>query len=399
MFLSSERGRRILTVSYSWGAAIVIIGALCKILHVSHANEILLISMTFEACIFFISGFERPFSEYHWEDVFPVLKSKNPLDRPDFATGPGGAHVGGAVVQGADLSNLGGGTIVIGDLSGAKAGDLSGMNVGDFQGMHVGGEQVGMGSPTPGGGPYPTPGGGPYPMPGGGPYPMPGGIPFPVSPPVQQAPPSPQALVDTGMAAMGLNISEKDAEVLAESIKKLNGAAEQISKMADLTDATKSYIDRISVVSQNLEKFSEITGSLGEVSDTLINSCKVISGKKDDDGSDQTPKSYVEHMTKLNDNLSGLNHFYETQLTGIRSQMDTILHINAGLNRIRDLYDSSIVDSASFRNENERMAQLLSQLNQVYSRLLQAMTVNIQTGGYPPPSGQHGYQPPYQGYR
>jgi len=101
-------------------------------------------------------------------------------------------------------------------------------------------------------------------------------------------------------------------------------------------------------------------------------------------------------MHKLNENLSGLNSFYESQLTGIRSQMDTIVHINAGLNRIRDLYDSSIVDSATFRNENERMAQLLAQLNQVYSRMLQAMTVNT-GGGYPPvaPPPQ-GYQPPYQ---
>ena len=370
MFLSSEQGRRVLTVSYSWGAAIVIIGTLFKLLHLPYANQILFIAMITEACIFILSGFERPFSEYHWEDVFPVLKSKNPLDRPDFAVS-GGAHPGGAIVQGGGMSNLGGGTIVIGDLSGARTGDMSGMNVGDFQGMNLGSEQAAMGSHFPGGAVYPS------------------------TPPT---PPTPQALVNTGMAAMGLNISEKDAEVLAESIKKLNGAAEQISKMADLTDATKSYIDQISVVSHNLEKFSEITGSLGEVSDTLINSCKVISGKKDD-GTEQTPKSYVENMSKLNDNLSGLNHFYETQLTGIRSQMDTILHINAGLNRIRDLYDSSIVDSASFRNENERMAQLLAQLNQVYSRLLQAMTVNIKTGGYPPPTGQPSYQPPYQGYR
>jgi gliding motility-associated protein GldL len=64
--------------------------------------------------------------------------------------------------------------------------------------------------------------------------------------------------------------------------------------------------------------------------------------------------------------------------------MDTIHYINAGLNRIRDLYDSSIIDSTSFRNENERMSQLLAQLNQVYSRMLQAMTVNNQGGGYTP---------------
>jgi gliding motility-associated protein GldL len=206
---------------------------------------------------------------------------------------------------------------------------------------------------------------------------------------------TPQSMVSEGMATMGLDISEQDSEMLAESIKKLNSAAEQISKMADLTEATQAYIDKISTVSQNLEKFSEITGSLGEVSDSLINSCKVISGS-DVEGAEEKPKSYVENMSQLNDNISGLNQFYETQLTGLRVQMDTINHINSGLNRIRDMYDSSLVDSAAFRNENERMAQLLAQLNQVYGRLLQAMTVNMPGGGYTQQAP--GYQqPPYQG--
>lgn len=336
MALSSEKGRRWLTRAYSWGAAVVIIGALFKILHMPHANLILGVSLSFEALVFILSGFELPMSDYHWEDVFPVLKSKNPLDRPDFASGTG-VHIEGVLPDG-----MGSGSVVIGDLSGARTGN--GQPAGTY---HA---------------------------------------------------PTPQERLNLGMAAMGLDISENDAEMLTESIKKLNSAAEQIARMADLSEVTKSYIDQIAAATDKLEKFSEVTDSLGDLSDSLITSCKVISGKPED-GMDQSPVSYVDNMIKLNEHLSGLNHFYETQLTGIRAQMDTILHINAGLNRIRDLYDSSIVDSATFRNENERMAQLLAQLNQVYSRLLQAMTVNVQPANYPPV--QPGYQPPYQpgGYR
>lgn len=350
MYLSSQKGKRVLGFCYSIGAAVVIIGALFKILHVPSANLVLTIAMVAEALVFVLSGFERPSSEYNWEEVFPVLSSKNPLDRPDFAGNTSTAG-NGAVIVGDGAANLGGSTVVIGGMSGmATAGTQS------------------DGEKNAGGVTYTQTG----------------------------QPSSPQHLVNAGMATMGLNISEKDSEVLAESIKKLNSAAEQISKMADLTEATQTYIDQISTVSQNLEKFSEITGSLGEVSDTLINSCKAISGSEEGNGEEKA-KSYVAQMSKLNENVSGLNQFYETQLSGLRSQMETVHQINAGLNRIRDLYDSSIVDSAAFRNENERMAQLLTQLNQVYSRLLQAMTVNIQGGGYPP-AGQPGYQqPPYQG--
>jgi len=363
MFLSSERGRRVLSFCYSWGAAVVIIGALFKIVHFPYANQILTTAMIFEALVFIISGFEFPSTEYHWEDVFPVLESKNPLDRPKFSTAEGALIEGATIGAGIGGSNFGGipgggegiggsggmgGTVVISNVSGGYS-----------EGNQSSGE---------------------WPMQGGAPY-------------VAPEPPTPEELVNKGMSAMGLNINEQDAELLAESIRKLNSAAEQIAKMADLTDVTKSYIDQISTVSQNLEKFNEITGSLGEMSDSLINSCTIISGKTAD-GADQAPVSYVDNMFKLNENLSGLNHFYETQLSGVRAQMDTILHINAGLTRIRELYDNSVVDSVTFRSENERMAQLLAQLNQVYSRLLQAMTIN--SGGYPPaPSGYQ--QPPYQG--
>jgi len=331
MFLSSEKGRRLLNVSYSIGASVIVIGAMFKIVHLPMANTVLCVSLVFESIVFLLSAFERPGNDYSWEEVFPVLKSKNPLDRPEFLTESegisGGINIGGG--------NFGG------------------------EGM-VGGGMAGSGGYTE----YV----------------------------------SPHDRVNAGMSAMGLNISEEDSDILAESLKKLNSAAEQISKMADLSEATQSYIDKISSVSQNLEKFSEITGSLGEVSDSIINSCKMISGS-DEEGAGDQPKSYVEHMSMLNNNISDLNKFYETQLTSLGSQMETVHHINAGLNRIRDLYDSSLVDSAAFRNENERMAQLLAQLNQVYTRMLQAMTVNMPGGGAfapaPPPQGYQ--QPPYQG--
>ncbi|MDR1224804.1 MAG: gliding motility protein GldL [Tannerella sp.] len=433
MFLSSERGKRILNFLYSWGAAIVIIGALFKLLHLPYANQILFAAMITEACVFFISGFERPDNEYHWEEVFPVLNSKNPLDRPDFAGGGSGAVIvgdgsgglgdgvggigdgasgigGGAIGIGGGAGGISGGTFGIGGGAGGTGGGavVVGGGAGGAGGgaIIVGGGATGIGggdAANVGGGDAAGTGGGMViigGMPGtagmgtGSDTGMAGGGVF-CTPTEQPAPkPSPQHLVNAGMATMGLNISEQDSEVLAESIKKLNSAAEQISKMADLTEATQSYIDQISTVSRNMEKFGEITSSLGEVSDTLINSCKAISGSAETDA-EEKPKNYVEQMSKLNENISELNRFYESQFSGLRSQMETVHLINAGLNRIRDLYDSSIVDSAAFRNENERMAQLLTQLNQVYSRLLQAMTVNIQGGGYPP-AGQPGY-PPYQG--
>ncbi len=59
-FLSSRQGKRYLHFCYSWGAALVIIGAMFKILHFSYANEMLMVAMSLEAVIFVLSAFDFP---------------------------------------------------------------------------------------------------------------------------------------------------------------------------------------------------------------------------------------------------------------------------------------------------------------------------------------------------
>ncbi len=86
-FLSGENGQRFFNFAYSIGAAIVIWGALFKILHLPGGNMLLSIGMGTEVLMFVLTAFDRPPREYHWEEVFPVLSSKNPDDRPDFRGG------------------------------------------------------------------------------------------------------------------------------------------------------------------------------------------------------------------------------------------------------------------------------------------------------------------------
>lgn len=297
MFLASDKGKRVLNFFYSWGAAVVILGAMFKILHLPYGDWMIAIGMTTEFFVFFIFGFEKPMMDYQWEEVFPVLKSKNPMDRPYGFRGETPEH------------------------NAEETPDSTGnihVNVGNVT------KSAGLGA---------------------------------------------------------LDVSEDDAKNLSESIKKLSGAADQISKMAELTEATQKYLEQLSSMSDNMEQFSNVTSSLTNVSDTLLNSYKSITDNSD--GINQHSRGYVQQMELLNRNISGLNTIYEIQLKSISSQIDTIEHINGGLNRIKDLYDGSIVDSSVFRGETEKMAQQLAQLNQVYGRLLQAMTVNMYGGGAP----------------
>ena len=94
-FLNSDSGQRFFNFAYSIGAAIVIWGALFQILHLPGGNTLLCIGMGTEVLMFILTAFDKPEKEYHCEEVFPVLGSKDPEDRPDF-TGGGSSTIGGA---------------------------------------------------------------------------------------------------------------------------------------------------------------------------------------------------------------------------------------------------------------------------------------------------------------
>lgn len=58
---------------YGWGAAVVIIGALFKINHWPGGTIMLIIGMSVETVIFFLSAFEPPHVEFDWTLVYPQL--------------------------------------------------------------------------------------------------------------------------------------------------------------------------------------------------------------------------------------------------------------------------------------------------------------------------------------
>ena len=93
-FLSGEEGQRFFNFAYSIGAAVVILGALFKILHLPGGNAMLCIGMGTEVIMFVLTAFDRPEKPYKWENVFPVLTSQDPEDRPNFNSG------GGVIING-----------------------------------------------------------------------------------------------------------------------------------------------------------------------------------------------------------------------------------------------------------------------------------------------------------
>ena len=88
-FLETQKGQTILNYLYSWGAAVVILGALFKLTHIEGADLMLFLGMGTEVLTFIVNGFERQ-------------SSVKETDAPVVAGGPvimGGAPVAaGSVV-------------------------------------------------------------------------------------------------------------------------------------------------------------------------------------------------------------------------------------------------------------------------------------------------------------
>lgn len=244
-FLQTDSGQRLLQYGYSFGAAIVILGAMVKVLHLwgIWGNIIFGTGMAVEVVVFILYGLDRPPKGYKWENVFPVLDSEDPADRPTF--GGGGGYASAA----------------------------------------------------------------------------------------------PQS-------------------------RPRNTESYQVG----------GSVDQLSAVSDNVAKFAHAVDTLTSISESLQESYKHIIDNSQNIS--QNSLGYVQQMEALNRNISGLNTIYEIQLRGISGQIDTLEQINSGLANIKDMYSGSLPDSSTFRDETEKMTRQIQELNQIYGRLIQAMTAN-----------------------
>lgn len=76
----TKKGKTIMGLIYGWGGAIVIIGALFKIMHWKGASAMLIAGLGIEAAIFAISAFEPPHMDIDWSLAYPELAGMHDED-------------------------------------------------------------------------------------------------------------------------------------------------------------------------------------------------------------------------------------------------------------------------------------------------------------------------------
>jgi gliding motility-associated protein GldL len=83
--------------------------------------------------------------------------------------------------------------------------------------------------------------------------------------------------------------------------------------------------------------------------------------------------SYHQQVAKLTNNLSQLNAIYEVELKGADNHLRQVNHFYAGLGDTLRNMNESVDDSRLFKEEVNKMAKNISQLNVFYANMLSAM--------------------------
>ena len=266
-WMDSPSGQVFMNYAYSWGAAVVVLGALFKLTHIPGANEILFVSMLTEVLVFFISGFEKTYE-------------KTPRTE-----GEGAALSGQQIV-------------------------------------------VAGGSPLPEGAEVPE---GPIVIGGGGPAVIGGGA---VGGPID-----PDALAaGTGLSAAAANLA-----AAGQAAAQAQLALEQIQNGGPTVDANQIKATDPAAIEEAVKNYAE---ELTELTDVLSRVRKQAERMTTDS----------EEMENLNRSLTGIATVYELQLRNISKQVGTIEQID---------------------EQTRRMAQQIEELNNVYARMIGALTINM----------------------
>ena len=257
-FLETQKGQTILNYLYSWGAAIVILGALFKLTHISGADLMLFIGMGTEVLTFIVNGFERQSS----------AKSD---EAPATAGGP--VIIGGAPVASSAVPV---GTDTVGSVTAPQL-DADALNA--MANIAAANAAV--------------------------------------------------AAAQGNAAPAGASVAGSNAVAAAQPVVP---AVDGKVDVPELQQVTQDYI----------EKLRELTESFQHISDQ----------------SSQLEAS-ADEVERLSRNLTSINTIYELHLKSLGSQIGNIDLVN---------------------EQTRRMAEQIEELNQVYDRMLQSMTVNMKVG-------------------
>ncbi len=329
-WMDSVPGQTFLNYAYSWGASIVILGALFKLTHLPGGNFMLFMGMGTEVVVFFLSAFDRPFDkdeigkelphDYETDEEIAARLGLTDDDEADdtdedtiedttadeavsqpAAAQPAAASAQPAVAQPAAQSAAAAAQPVAQGMSGV---------------VFVGGGAAAA-APSAAATSATVDGGGN------------------AAPETAAATPNAAEAAQAAIAAAtpaGAQPFDAEAKRLAEIIRLANDELlrrAQAVLSPEMEEATQAYIAKLRTLADTFTKVDEQSARLAHDS---------------------------EEMAQLNRTLTAINKTYDLHFQSISKQVGTIEQIN---------------------EETRQLAKRIEELNGVYRRMIDAMSVNM----------------------
>jgi gliding motility-associated protein GldL len=300
---------------YGFGASVVIIGAMFKIMHWPLAGFMITCGLSTEAIIFFFSAFEPLHEEVDWTLVYPELAGITDDDEMENYKDSITSNRGNVVLEKFEnlfeqstlspeiLEKLGEGFAKLNNTVG-KMSDIS------------------------------------------------------------EATAATQSFVGNFKnAAQRLDVMTSeytsDSEVLKSSINSLSNTYQKTASALEKTGLE---------ISQSVEKSgTEMAGSYQKLTDSITN----YSGYVGESG-----KMYSGHIEKMNKSLGELNTLYELQLKETSQYVKDNEKLYSGLDTILKNLNDSVSETKKYRDEIVKLSDNLSALNNIYGNMLSAMNYN-----------------------
>lgn len=344
-WMDSVPGQTFLNYAYSWGAAIVILGALFKLTHLKGGNIMLFVGMGTEAVVFFLAAFDRPFDKTEIGKELPHdFESDEEIERAEgltAETAPDVAAQPGIAAPGAPAQPLAAAQAT------AFAPQLAPAAPGYAPQTSVAAAATGA------------------------------------LPETATAPgtPLPQQPAATAQAASESTQATNETAQVAEATAQTTDAAAQPT--ADTPQTAAPFVAAHYQTAEGQRALEEGAQRLAEIvrlaNDELLRRTQAVLSPEMEEATEE----YIEKLRTLNETLAKVDE-QSARLTRDSQEMENLNRTLIGINKVYDLHFASIsrqVTTIEEINAQTRdLAAKIEEVNQIYARMVQ--TLNIMGNPY-----------------
>ena len=304
---------------YGIGAAIVILGAMFKIMHWPGADLMIVVGMSTEAIIFLFSAIEPLHVEYDWSLVYPELAGMDHgdaelhSDDDDDDDEEGREHI--SIHSG--RRNMGGVAMQMNDPLSQQLDKM-------LEDAKIGPElleSLGKGM---------------------------------------------QNLADSANSLNGMTTAVAATD---KFVSNMDNAAEAITELTDAYHRNAASINKDSETSEAyLDSLKDATNSVATLSNIYTETAQTLA---------KGDVSYVEELKKMATSLSSINAMYEIQLQNSTSQLEATKQVQDKIQNMVVNFANSADDVLKYKEQVDALSRKVAELNKVYGNMLAAMQTRI----------------------